>query len=80
MPTTSPSNVINGPPLLPLLIAASVCIKSNKLPFSVVILLSNPLMIPNVTVGPPFNASALPIVIAQSPGCKASELPNEAAF
>ena len=37
-------------------------------------------MIPNVTVGPPFNASALPIVTAQSPGCKASELPNEAAF
>ena len=35
MPTTSPRKLINGPPLLPGLIAASVCRKSWNLTFSV---------------------------------------------
>ena len=69
IPITSPRRLINGPPLLPGFIAASVCSNSPKKslrfgrPFE--------LMIPSVTVSS--NPNGLPIARTKSPGCTVSE-------
>src|ERR1035441_8080860 len=69
MPTISPRKLINGPPLLPGLIAALVCSKSPKpslrfgRPFE--------LMIPSVTVSS--NPNGFPMARTKSPACTLSE-------
>ena len=68
IPMTVPFISTSGPPLLPVLIVASVWIKlKNCWPCSVLIDLPRPLTIPNVAVGPPFISKAFPRVMTQSP-------------
>ena len=67
---------INGPPLLPELIAVSVWIKLLLTPDSVSTLLFNALIIPFVNVDDNSFDSGLPIANTSSPGCNASESPN----
>ena len=58
-PTTLPAELTNAPPLLPTLIAASVCIKPSKmLPFGSATVRSNALMTPRLTLGPPLSPNA----------------------
>ena len=78
IPMTLPVRLTRGPPLFPLFIAASVCIKSYKVPCSVCNVRPKALTIPRVTVGPPFNAKAFPRAIIQSPTANPSESPNRA--
>mmetsp|Transcript_18959 Transcript_18959/g.32631 ORF Transcript_18959/g.32631 Transcript_18959/m.32631 type:complete len:237 (+) Transcript_18959:3-713(+) len=78
MPTTSPAALSSGPPELPGLIAASVCMKSRRLsgkPSSALDLLML-LMMPTVTVLS--RPSGLPRAMAQSPTWTASESPRAA--
>mmetsp|Transcript_11334 Transcript_11334/g.36152 ORF Transcript_11334/g.36152 Transcript_11334/m.36152 type:complete len:284 (+) Transcript_11334:582-1433(+) len=78
MPTTSPNSLSSGPPELPGLIAASVCMKLTFLfgmPTSAAERDSDEMM-PSVTVES--SPTALPMAIAQSPTCSSSERPSGA--
>ena len=76
IPITCPLVFINGPPLLPELIAVSVCIKFVLTPDSVSTLLFNALTIPFVNVDDNSLDNGFPIANTSSPGCNASESPN----
>ena len=67
IPITSPLEFNNGPPLLPAFILASVWIRPVIVVSSVDIVLSNPLIIPCVTVPAKSNPYGLPIAIDISP-------------
>ena len=67
MPMTLPDESSNGPPELPGLIAASVWMTSCSVLFSVEIVRCSAETIPDVTVGVPSSASALPIATTESP-------------
>jgi len=72
MPITSPSRLSSGPPLLPGLMAASVCRKSSYMFMWMFRLLA--LMIPDVTV--PVSPSGAPMASTRSPISTASLSPR----
>ena len=74
IPTTSPCMFTSGPPELPGLIAASVCKKSSKGPWSSCRALA--LMMPAVTVA--WRPNGEPTASTQSPTCIRSESPRRA--
>ena len=80
IPITSPFGFINGPPLFPGFIVASVCIKSSiyeTLSFSsIFIVLSTALIIPPVTVLLNSKPIGFPIAYTFSPILILSESPN----
>jgi len=76
IPITLPSLLTNAPPLLPELIAASVCIHLYDLPSESVIFLLTALIIPVVTVL--FIFTGFPTAIANSPTLTSSESANSA--
>ena len=73
MPITSPRMLSSGPPLLPGLMAASVCRKCWNWEVSPGISRSLALMMPAVTVA--WNPKGDPMAMHQSPTWTASELP-----
>ena len=72
IPITSPSKLNKGPPELPWLIDASVCIKSSYLVKLISLFLAD--IIPEVTVPP--KPKGFPIATTQSPTLDLSEFPN----
>ena len=77
IPMTAPLVSTSGPPLLPGLIAASVWIRSLRLPLVSVIVRSTPETTPTVTV-PGYWPSGSPTAIAVSPSLSADESPSVA--
>ena len=68
MPITLPSESTNAPPLLPWSIAASVWMRCvNNLPSPSATVLSNPPMMPRLTLGPPPNPNEWPMETTSSP-------------
>lgn len=83
MPMTWPLALINGPPLFPGLIAASVCstfISTVPCVVSTSIVRFSPLMMPCVTVPENCCPSGLPIAITFSPVRSCEESPKLATF
>ena len=80
IPMTSPDGVINGPPLFPGFIVASVCIRSDMYVFSSpssnFMLLFLALIIPDVTVLLNSNPIGFPIAYTVSPTLILSESPS----
>ena len=72
IPITFPSKSKSGPPEFPMLIEASVCIKSSYLVKPISLFLAE--IIPEVTVPPKPNG--LPIATTQSPTRALSEFPK----